>query len=72
MLHKDIYERYEKELPSQAKEAVVWFPNEKNSIRIRNRRNREFIFTYFPKTDEWSLEPLDYFLQRKERSLKMK
>lgn len=58
MIHRDIYKLFELYFPNYAGNKVdTWFPNGKNSIRIRQTNHQEFIFTYNSKN--WKFEMVD-------------
>ena len=44
MIHTQVYGFFQTCLPDQAKEVKEYFPNGKNSIRIRKTNGQEFIF----------------------------
>ena len=46
MTHKYIYDRFAKYFPNYSSETDIWFPNGKNTIRVRLFDKREFIFRY--------------------------
>lgn len=48
-------------LPDQAKEVKEYFPNGKNSIRIRKTNGQEFIFS-LREPKAWKFETIDQFL----------
>lgn len=45
MIHTQVYGFFQTCLPDQAKEVKEYFPNGKNSIRIRETNGQEFIFS---------------------------
>ena len=45
MIHTQVYGFFQTCLPDQAKEVKEYFPNGKNSIRIRKTNGQEFIFS---------------------------
>ena len=45
MIHTQVYGFFQTCLPDQAKEVKEYFPNGKNSIRIRKNNGQEFIFS---------------------------
>lgn len=47
---------------SIVKEVKAWFPNGKNSIRIRDFEHNEFVFTYNSPKD-WKFETVDSFMR---------
>jgi hypothetical protein len=63
MVHAQVYDFFRQVLPLEEKEAKVYFPNGRNSIRIRKRNGQEFIFSYRSQT-EWAYETVDLFLAR--------
>lgn len=59
MSHNEIRKWFELYFPSYAgDQTIAWFPNGKNSIRIRQSTGREFIFTYHSATN-WKFETVD-------------
>ena len=42
---------------------ISWFPNGKNSIRVRRRPFEDIVFTYH-NDKSWSLETVDMFIDR--------
>lgn len=63
MNHKEIYNAFQSYLPQYAEQTETWFPNGKNSIRVRRKDKREFIFTYRGKLD-WHFETVRSFVKR--------
>lgn len=63
MLHTKVYGYFKDYLPAQAEKADVYFPNGKNSIRIRNKDGSEFIFTCLSPKD-WCYETLNIYIKR--------
>lgn len=62
MTHANILDYFKKVLPYKAENISVWYPNGKNSIRVRMTDGRELIFTMTGKYD-WTLETLNHFMQ---------
>lgn len=63
MSHNEVYKWFELYFPFYSGDKVVmWFPNGKNSIRIRQTNGAEFIFTYNEKHD-WKFETVSSFLK---------
>lgn len=61
MIHTQIYGQYKECLPDQAKNTKEYFPNGRNSIRVRQNNGQEFVFTFIgPKS--WKFETIDQFL----------
>lgn len=65
MTNKQVFEQFVNMFQNLSAEKVeIWFPNGKNSIRIRTVSKREFIFTY-NGSDDWILETTNNFLKRR-------
>lgn len=63
MVHSKIYKIFERILPLYAGEnAEIWFPNGKNSIRVRGINKQEYVFTYNDDAT-WKFETLKNFMQ---------
>ena len=61
MIHSQVYGYFKECLPIQAKKVTEYFPNGRNSIRVRQTDGQEFIFsTTAPKA--WKFETIDQFL----------
>ena len=63
MLHDKIYEWFESYFPQYSKHIVEWFPNGRNSIRVRRCDKQDFIFTYYD-IDDWRFETVESFIKR--------
>lgn len=63
MSQKEILEKFKTTFPELARNTSIWFPNGKNSIRVRQVGGQEFIFTYNDKK-EWILETHKSFIKR--------
>lgn len=62
MVHEEVYKWFELYFPLYAGGNVeVWFPNGKNSVRIRQKNGQEFIFSYNGK-DDWKFETRKSFI----------
>lgn len=61
MVHSQVYEFFKKCLPEQASKVTDYFPNGKNSIRVRQENKQEFIFS-LSSPKEWKYETIDQFL----------
>lgn len=62
MVHSDVYKWFGLYFPDYAGDKVDrWFPNGKNSIRIRQKDHQEFIFTFQDK-NHWKFETLENFM----------
>ena len=63
MSHTDIYGIFAKVFPMFADKVNIYFPNGKNSIRIRlNDVEQDFVFT-FVNGREWRFETVDVFIK---------
>lgn len=63
MVHKEVYKQFETHFPNYAKEVDVWFPSGKNTIRVRLKNRREFIFTY-EGVNNMRFETLNGFIEK--------
>lgn len=62
MSHSEVMKWFENYFPDYSGDRVdVWFPNGRNSIRIRQENGQEFIFTYHSQKD-WRFETITSFL----------
>lgn len=58
MSHNEVYKWFEIYFPPYAADKVaMWFPNGKNSIRIRQINRQDFVFTYNGSKD-WKFETI--------------
>jgi hypothetical protein len=64
MTHPKVYNEFKIYFPNYAEHAKAWFPNGKNSIRVRMYAG-DIVFTY-NGTRDWSLETLDSHIERME------
>lgn len=44
MVHSKVFECFQEHLPAFAEKVETYFPNGKNSIRVRQKDGKEFIF----------------------------
>lgn len=66
MTHNEVFKWFELYFELFAGDRVaVWFPNGKNSIRIRQKNGAEFIFTFNSHKD-WKFETMDSFMKEIE------
>lgn len=64
MSHKDVYAKFELYFPEYAGDKTeIWFPNGKNSIRVRQTNKQEFIFTFHGEVD-WKFETIKSFFRK--------
>lgn len=61
MIHTQVYEFFKKCLPEQASKVIEYFPNGRDSIRVRKENKQEFIFS-LTSPKEWKYETIDQFL----------
>lgn len=63
MSHRDVLNEFEIMFPQYSGSMTEWFPNGKNSIRIRRTGYlRDLIFTYNSPLD-WRFETVDMFIK---------
>lgn len=61
MTHKEVYKWFKLYFPQFAEHVTEWFPNGKNSVRVRQKNGQDFIFTYNGRTN-WRFETVESFL----------
>lgn len=63
MSHNEVYQMFALYFPDYAKDRIKeWFPNGKNSIRIRQKNDQEYIFAYHGPS-EWRFETVDCYIK---------
>lgn len=62
MLHDKVFELFKQTFPQYAVDVDTWFPNGKNSIRLRMKNRKEFVLTYNSQED-WRLETIDSYIR---------
>lgn len=61
MTHSQVYGYFKEYLPEQEKKVTEYFPNGKNSVRVRQTNGHDFIFSVeSPKA--WRFETIDRFI----------
>ena len=65
MVHTEVYKIFKKLLPAYAEQSTEYFPNGKNSIRVRINHG-DYIFTYSCAAD-WKFETIDSFLKNNKK-----
>ena len=70
VLQEKVYCKFTSMFPAMSKYTAIWFPNGRNSIRIRYINKHELIFTYHSDTD-WRLETVNEFLKNMKGGCKM-
>lgn len=68
MTHRQVYGLFCDIFPNNFDENTIYFPNGKNSVRIRGviglyNIRMDYVFTYIDKT-RWRLETVDLFIDR--------
>ena len=65
MTHDVIFGYFRNCIPQCSKPSKIerWFPNGKNSIRIRFEDESEYVFTYYGD-NVWCFETVDCFIMR--------
>lgn len=66
MVHSELIKRYQVIFKYSVQDIDTWFPNGKDSIRIRLLNKEEYVFTY---KDEkiWILETVNNFIKNIKR-----
>lgn len=77
MTHNQVYKTFVKMFPIYANDNLVYFPNGKNSIRIRGiqgffcmKTQQDIIFSCNNDCSEWKLETLDNFIKSMKEGIK--
>lgn len=67
MTHVEVYEKFKFFFPDRSAYIRSWFPNGYNSVRVRDNKNNDYIFTYNGDND-LRFETVDSFIKtmRKE------
>lgn len=61
MIHDEVYGLYKECLPDRAVDTREYFPNDKNSIRVRQNNGQDFVFTFI-EPGSWKFETIDEFI----------
>lgn len=70
MKQEEVYQQFEKHFPQFSEHVEEWFPNGKDSIRVRIQSGSDFIFTYHNSWD-WCLETVESFIKKLKGDYKM-
>ena len=63
MTHNEVLKHFALYFPLYSGDKVdTWFPNGRNSIRVRQTNGQEFIFTFHSHKD-WRFETIDSFIR---------
>ena len=66
MSHAEVYKAFRQYFPTYVGENIAaWFPNGRNSIRVREANGDEFIFS-FNNGKDWKFATIDSFLNGKK------
>lgn len=71
MPHITVYEIFRKMFPQFAENVVTWFPNGRNSVRLRTNLSEDFVFTYH-KNKDWRFETVESFIKTMKGEKKKK
>lgn len=71
MTHKKVYEWFTLYFPQYAEHVEAWFPNGKNSVRVRQTNGHDFVFTYNGIND-WRFETVESFIKKSKGDRAMK
>lgn len=63
MTHVEVYKQFDSMFPEISKHVEEWFPNGKNSVRVRIKSGSDFVFTYNDWND-WCYETVDSFIRK--------
>lgn len=61
MTHRDVLRHFKNLFPEYVYEIDIWFPNGKNSIRIRLKHKEEFVFS-IDDPKKWRFETVENFI----------
>ena len=61
MIRDEVYGLYKECLPDRAADTKEYFPNGKNSIRVRQNNGQDFVFTFI-EPGSWKFETIDEFI----------
>jgi len=62
MTHNEVWEAFKKHFSEASEKVTHWFPNGKNSIRVRIYAYGDLVFTYKNKKI-WKIETVDSYLE---------
>ncbi len=68
MTHNNIFEAYKIKLRKFADATEAWFPNGKNSIRIRLIDKHQYVFTFISDKD-WCFETVDSHIKKMKKGV---
>lgn len=62
MTHNEVWKRFKEHFDPDANVVECWFPNGRDSIRIRLKGGGDIVFTYKSKK-VWKVESVDSYLE---------
>lgn len=71
MKQEEVYKKFKSHFPEYDKHVEEWFPNGKNSVRVRLISGSDFIFTYNDWFD-WSFETIESYIRKMRGGATMK
>lgn len=63
MVQKEVFHQLKRYFPEYYENTKEWFPNGKNSIRVRLHGGSDFVFT-FRNYKDWCLETVDSHIRK--------
>lgn len=73
MTHNHVYDFFSRKFPDLLTENLVYFPNGRNSIRIRNASgypHQDLVFACDSRCVEWKLETVGTYLESLKEKIK--
>ena len=62
MPQKEVFNKFKLYFPKFADASEMWFPNGKNSVRVRLNNRKEIVFTFNSELD-WRFETVESFMK---------
>lgn len=62
MSQKEVFNKFKYYFPKFAEASEMWFPNGKNSVRVRLNNRKEIVFTFNSELD-WRFETVESFMK---------
>ena len=62
MSQKEAFNKFKLYFPKFADASEMWFPNGKNSVRVRLNNRKEIVFTFNSELD-WRFETVESFMK---------
>lgn len=70
MKQEEVYKHFQTQFPQYAEYVEEWFPNGKNSVRVRAKSGSDFIFTYNNWAD-WCFETVESYISKMRGGTRM-